>query len=172
MKALIAASAIALTATSTLAGDWTGGYAGAGLGYADVNISGGISGGNGGTAGLHGGYDYDFGDWVVGGELEYDWMSIGLASGAANLDNVGRLKLKVGYDFDDWLFYGVVGAARAYTDTLGDDTGWLAGIGAAYLIAPQWSVGGEILYHEFSDFNGSTADVDATTFNLRASYRF
>jgi hypothetical protein len=49
MKTLIAASAIALTATSTLAGDWTGGYAGAGLGYADVNISGGISGGSGGT---------------------------------------------------------------------------------------------------------------------------
>ncbi len=172
MKTLVAAGAMALMATSSFAGDWTGGYAGAGLGYGDVGLSGGLSGGNGGTVGLHGGYDYDFGDWVVGGELEYDWTSIGLASGAADLDNVGRLKLKVGYDLDQWLFYGVAGLARAYTNNLGNDNGWLAGIGASYLITNDWAVSGEILYHDFSDFNGTGVDVDATTLNVRASYRF
>ena len=172
MKTLIAAGAMALMATSSFAGDWTGGYAGAGLGYGDVTVSGGIEDGTGGTAGLHGGYDYDFGDWVVGGELEYDWMSIGLAGGAVDLDNVGRLKLKVGYDLDQWLFYGVAGLARAYTNNLGNDNGWLAGIGASYLITNDWAVSGEILYHDFSDFNGTGVDVDATTLNVRASYRF
>ncbi|MEP1935043.1 MAG: outer membrane beta-barrel protein [Paracoccaceae bacterium] len=174
MRTLIAASAFALTATSSFAGDWTAGYAGVGLGYADVGLSAGLSGGNGGAGGIHGGYDYDFGDWVIGGELEYDWMSIGVASGAADLDNVGRLKFKVGYDLEDWLVYGVVGAARAYTSSnaIGNDNGWLAGVGAAYQVGPQWAISGELLYHEFSDFNNTGVDVDATTFNVRASYRF
>jgi outer membrane immunogenic protein len=34
------------------------------------------------------------------------------------------------------------------------------------------SLGGEVLYHEFDNFKDSGVDVDATTFQIRANYRF
>lgn len=172
MKTLISAGVLALLATSAMAEDWTGGYIGGGLGYADVNLSAGLAGGNNGTMGLHAGYNYDYGEWVIGGEVEYDWTSIGLAGGVTTLDNLTRLKFKLGYDFGPTLVYAVAGGAWAYTDNRGDDSGWLAGVGLGYEVNPRWMISGEVLYHDFSNFNGTGVDVDATSFNLRASYRF
>lgn len=172
MKTLLSATAIVLLAAPGFAGDWTGAYGGFGVGYADVNLSGGLAGGDGGAAGLHIGYNHDFGDWVLGGEFEYDWTDIGFGGVAVNLDNVSRLKLKLGYDFDQVLAYAVVGGAWAYTDVAGSDNGWLAGLGVAYEIKPQWMISGEVLYHDFSNFNGTATDIDATSFAVRLSYRF
>ena len=42
-------------------------------------------------------------------------------------------------------------------------------MGQAY---EQWTVGGEILEHDFDDLGGSGISADATTVSLRASYRF
>ncbi|MHA6262088.1 outer membrane protein [Arenibacterium sp. CAU 1754] len=171
MKTLISAGIMALMAGPTLAADWTGGYLGLGVGYGDVSVSGGVQGGNDVTYGIHGGYDYDFGDWVVGAELEYDRADIAIAGGAQNVDNVGRLKFKAGYDFGSTLGYLVLGAARAST-TLGNDTGAIYGLGLAYQVNPQWTVSGEVLRHDFNNFNGTGLDVDADTINVRVSMRF
>lgn len=172
MRTLLSAGAIAVMATSAFAGDWTGGYVGLGFGYGDVDVSGGVPGGDDYTYGIHAGYDYDFGDWVVGGELEYDWMDIDIANGAVTLDNVARLKVKVGYDFGPAMSYLIAGSAKAYTSGAGDDSGYLYGIGAAYAFTPQWMLSAEYLRHEFSNFDSSGLDVDADTVNLRASFRF
>ena len=77
-------------------GDWTGAYGGLNLGYGDVDGSG-TADGNDMTYGLHLGYSYDFGRYVIGGEFEYDDASIDL-NGAAETDSVMRLKLRGGYD--------------------------------------------------------------------------
>lgn len=178
MKTLIAAGAMALMASASYAQDWTGGYVGLGIGYADIpdiSAPGGgpsIPGGNEYTYGIHAGYSYDFGQWVAAGELEYDRVDISIANGAVNVDDVVRLKASVGYDFGPAVSYVIVGGARANTSGLGNDTGYLYGIGAAYRITPQWVLSGEVLQHKFDDFNGSGLDVEANTFNVRASFRF
>ena len=150
-------------------GDWTGAYGGLNLGYGDVNGDGGADGDDT-TYGLHLGYDYDFGRYVVGGELEYDKTDIDL-NGAANADSVTRLKLRGGYDFGRTLVYATAGAAKLKTD-IGDDTGEFIGVGVAYQVSERFTVGGELLEHRFDDIGGSGVDADATTFNLRGSFRF
>lgn len=151
------------------AGDWTGAYGGLNLGYGDVDATGAADGDDT-TYGLHVGYDYDFGRFVLGGEFEYDKADIDL-NGAAEVDSVMRLKLRGGYDFGRTLVYATAGAAKLET-SIGDDTGEFFGLGVAYKVTDSFTVGGEVLEHRFDDIGGTGVDADATTFNLRGSFRF
>ena len=148
--------------------DWTGGYVGGQLGYGDVDAGG--TDGDGTVYGVQGGYDYDFGSFVLGGEVDYTGAEDGILGGA-DLDSMTRLKLKAGYDAGPALIYGVVGAAYANTSA-GDDNGIVYGVGADYMVNDTVSVGAEYLYHEFEDFNGSGTDIDAGTLAARVNYRF
>ncbi|TCO72431.1 outer membrane protein [Rhodovulum euryhalinum] len=153
-----------------LGGDWGGGYAGLQLGFADVDADGGLNG-DGEIYGVHAGYRWDMGTLVYGVEVDYDDAGIDIGNGAAELDDVMRLKGQVGYDMGSTLLYATAGVANADT-TLGDETGWLAGGGLAWAVSPSWTVGGEILYHDFDEFGNSGIGADATTATLRASFRF
>lgn len=150
--------------------DWTGGYVGGQIGYGDVDTNAGVSG-DGGIGGLVAGYDYDFGSYVLGGGLGYDFASIDVG-GATTLENVARLKLRGGYKIGNGLAYASAGLARAETDTLGNDNGYFVGVGYEHMVSDNFSVGGEALYHKFDDFNSSGIDVDATTVQLRGTFRF
>ena len=162
---------IVVPAPARVTGDWTGVYGGVELGYADVSTSGAASvDGDGAIGGLVLGYDYDFGDWVVGAGLDYDWTDVEL--GGVKADNLARLKVRVGYDFGNGLLYGTAGAAKAFTDVAGDDTGYFAGIGYEHKLTEKVTVGGEVLYHQFDDFNGSGVDAEATTAQVKVNYRF
>lgn len=172
MKNLVSAAvAFALLAAPAMAGDWTGTYLGAQVGKTDIKTSGGVTGGDGTTYGLHGGYDYDFGDWVVGGEIDWDKTDIGVAGGAAVVDDIGRLKFKGGYDFGPALGYVVVGGAQA-NSSLGNESGFVYGLGIAGLVSDQFSISGEFLLHDFNNVAATGVDADVRTFNLRASFRF
>ena len=148
---------------------WTGFYGGLNLGYADIDGTGAADGDDG-TYGVHMGYDYDFGRYVLGGELEYDKTDIDL-NGAATADSVARVKVRGGYDLGRTLVYATAGMAKLDTN-IGNDTGGFAGIGVAYKVTDSFTVGGELLEHRFDDIGGSGVDADATTFNLRGSFRF
>ncbi len=150
--------------------DWTGFYTGLQLGYADVDGPGNADGNNG-SYGFHAGYDYDFGQFVLGGELDYDKTDVDL-TGGGNIDSVARAKLKGGYDLGNTLVYATAGYARADTN-LGDEDGAFYGIGMNYKITDRYTVGAELLQHEFNDVgNVGGNDFDATTFNVRGSLRF
>ena len=195
MRILTTASIIALTAAPVMAGsmaepivesqpmvqtvpfvastDWTGGYIGGQLGYGNIDAD--VEDGDGFLGGLHAGYQQDLGTWVVGGEVDYDWADIDLDNDAGSLNNVGRVKLRGGYDLGSTLVYGTVGAAYADAEVGGtdfSDWGWLAGIGVDYRLSDAVSVGGELLYHKFDDFDDTGLDVDATTLAARVSYHF
>ena len=148
--------------------DWTGAYIGGQIGQLDADTSNGLSGDDV-SYGIHAGYNYDFGQFVLGGELDYDATDTDL--GGATVDSVARAKVKAGYDFGPVLAYVTGGVAQVDT-SVGDETGEFYGIGMAYRVNEQWTVGGEILEHDFDDLGGSGISADATTVSLRASYRF
>jgi opacity protein-like surface antigen len=156
--------------------DWGGFYAGAQLGYADIDSNGGALDGNGWLGGIHAGYRWDMGQFVAGAELDYDAADIAIGSGAGDkLENVARLKFMGGAEFGKSLIYATAGAARA-SASVGDvdrsDNGWFIGAGVDVAVGDRWTVGGELLQHRFSDFDGSGVDLDATTLKAKVSLRF
>lgn len=155
--------------------DWSGFYAGAQLGYADVGSNGAGLDGNGWLGGVHAGYRWDFGQYVAGAELDYDTADVNLAGGTSSLDDVARIKLMGGAKFGNSLLYATAGAAYADA-TVGpesrSDTGWFLGAGLDVAINDSWSVGGELLQHQFDNFDGTGVDLDATTLKAKISLRF
>lgn len=169
----IAAALGALAAGPAQAdGDWQGFYAGIGVGNLDADTTGGaVLSGDDVTYGLHGGYRWDFGQWVAGGELEYDDTDVSLGGGAATINDVWRAKVTIGYDAGPALIYGALGYAEVDT-SLGDEGGEFFGLGLAYQVAPNAILGLELLEHDFDNINGSGVNAEATSVNLRASFRF
>ena len=151
--------------------DWTGGYAGIQLGFANVDTNLPGASGDGAIAGIVGGYDWDLGAWVLGLGADLDFADIGVGA-TADLEEVWRIKFRGGYKIGRGLAYGTAGYANADTDVLGDDDGYFIGAGYEHLLAPNFSLGGELLYHEFDDFNATPADIDATTVQVRGTFRF
>lgn len=164
------AALFAVPATAQSLDDFTGFYAGAQLGYAGVDTDVGLDGSDW-MGGIILGYDYDFGDWVAGVSFDYDWTDVDVG-GAATLKSVWRLKARGGYNWDNNLVYVAAGYTDSNTEGLGSDDGWVAGIGYEYRIQSDLSLGAELLYHQFDNYNGSGVDVDATTLQFRAAYRF
>lgn len=151
--------------------DWTGAYAGAQLGFADLDTSLPGLNGDGFIAGVVGGYDWDLGNWVLGLGADYDVTDISLGT-AADVEEVWRIKFRGGYKIGQGLAYGTAGFANADTDALGDDDGYFIGAGYERRLAPNFSLGGEVIYHEFNNFNSTPTDVDATTVQVRGTFRF
>lgn len=152
--------------------NWTGGYVGGQFGYGNADTNAPGVDGDGAIGGLTAGYDYDFGQWVIGGGLDYDWADISLGAGNPDLENIFRVKLRGGYKIGNGLLYGTGGWAQADTDTLGDDDGYFVGAGYEHMVTQNFSLGGEALYHEFSNFGTSTTDLDASTVQVRGTFRF
>ncbi len=153
--------------------DWTGGWVGAKLGYA--RASNGTTSDNGATYGIAGGYDWDFGQWVVGAALDWDKTDIDLGTGTDRIKDIARLKFRVGADLGRTLLYATAGPARASADLGGTgsrDDGWFGGIGADYALNDQWTIGGELLTNQFDNFVGTGTDLEATTATLNLGFRF
>lgn len=171
MRAAASVAVFTLSASAALAADWTGGYVGAQVGYADLAPSDGRVDGDGTTYGINAGYDYDFGEWVLGAEIDYDRLNINAGTGtnSVNADHLYRAKLRLGYDFGDAMGYVVAGPARLQTSA-GSKTDAFYGLGVSVLMSPQWSITGEYLYQNFNDVGGVDAKIQS--FTLRAAFRF
>lgn len=170
--------------------DWTGAYLGGQVGYGTTStvfinegeddLFTGSDDLSGGFGGLHAGYLYDLGQWVLGAEMDYDWADISRDFGGADvsIDEIYRLKLLAGYDVGQGLIYATAGAfnANLSVDVPGvddiDDNGWLAGVGYKHKFTENWIGGVEALYHNASDFGDSGDDLKLTTISARISYQF
>ena len=156
--------------------DWAGAYVGAQLGYGDVDSNGAGLDGNDAFGGVHAGYRWDLGNWVAGTELSYDATNIGLGATAGNeLTDVWALKLQAGREIGNSLVYGSIGAAQANATVGGtdlSDSGFVYGVGFDYAVNDRWSVGGEVTQHNFSNFDASGVDLDATTVKAKVGLRF
>lgn len=165
MRILISVVAIASLAGALQAGDWTGAYGGLSAGQQSRQ-----SGTDGRHAeyGLHGGYAVDYGDLVLGGELEFVQMQLVSSGGSGT---VGRLKFRAGHDFGPAMGYAVLGGAHGETPT-GGESGVVYGLGLMAAFGDHLTLGGEALRQVFDDVAGGGADLTTDSFTVRVSFRF
>jgi outer membrane immunogenic protein len=172
--------------------NWTGFYLGAMGGYAQENASGG-GGMNGGLAGGTLGYNWQTGAVVFGLEADAAWADVkatavipGLVAVTAKVQDLGTVRGRIGYAFDQVLIYGTGGYAWADTKinatvlgVSGSEShvlnGWTAGAGVEVMFAPKWSLKAEYLYRSFSGtnfFNVATGNVNLNSAQVGLNYHF
>jgi outer membrane immunogenic protein len=151
--------------------DWSGVYIGLGLG--SQTLSGDVDGTDM-TLSLHGGYNMDLGDFVVGAEVDYSLMAVDL-DGGGEMKNAMSAKVRAGYDMGDLLPYASLGMQRAAFNTgSGDVTsnGVLYGVGVDYKLSDNLILGGELTRASFDDFDGASNDAEHTKFGVNISMSF
>jgi outer membrane immunogenic protein len=154
---------------------WTGLYIGAmgGYGAEDAGFGSMKGGFGGGTLG----YNWQTGQLVFGVEADAAWSNInasvvapGLFSASAKIQDLGTVRGRFGYAFDQVLVYGTGGYAWADTKlsatalgvSVSDSqvlNGWTAGAGIEAMFAPHWSIKAEYLYRRFSGHTFFTSVV-------------
>jgi hypothetical protein len=157
--------------------DWTGLYAGGQLGFGRASIV--ESGdpdidGDGYVAGLHLGYNQDFGSFVIGAELHYNAAEIEFDSGDPE-DTITRLahvKLRAGYDAGQTLYYVAAGIADAEAEGGASGSGGVYGAGIERLFSERISGGVEYLVYEFDDFYSGGINLEVQTLQARLSWHF
>lgn len=155
--------------------DWTGGYVGATLGYGDVTADGGPEDAEAATVGLNLGYRRDFGQFVLGGELNYSHDDINVKSGLDQVNSTTGAQLMLGADLGQTLVYVSGGYARANATVAGisgTDDGYSVGLGADYLLNDKWTVGAEAKSFTYADFNNSGVDLKNMTVGVKIGMRF
>lgn len=114
--------------------DWTGGYAGA---NATVGTTGGTTFYG---AGVHAGYLYDFGDYVVGGELSYNYLFNPSGNHIVAADAI------FGYDGGNVMPFLSAGATYV---TPGNNFGVSAGAGVKYQATDNLMLSAQYRYSYF-----------------------
>ena len=183
-KTIYAAVAVALLASSAaLAADiprgpyyaqpaatssvfnWTGAYAGANVGYQWGGVTNNPTNPSGVAGGLQGGYNWQTGQFVFGGEADIQISGAEDTFAPWKFSNpwFGTVRARGGFALNNILFYGTVGLAygdiRAETAGLSEthtSVGWAGGGGVEVALNPVWTARAEYLY----------VDLDNRLFNL------
>jgi outer membrane immunogenic protein len=139
---------------------WAGPYLGGNLGYDWGTVSNNVTKPSGISGGIQGGYNFQSGCWVFGieGDLELTGANDTFAPWKFSNPWFGTLRGRVGYAFNNILFYGTGGLAfgelRAETFGLSQSqtsAGWTLGVGTEFGLAPNWSAKIEYLYVDLSE---------------------
>lgn len=165
----VVAPAPVAVAPAFAGGLWDGFYAGAQLGYGDLDGED-LGEDDGAIGGLHAGWQGSSNRFVYG--VEGDVNATDLTFDGADLDSLSHVKAKFGYDLGRSLVYVTAGGAYADFDGGSSDWGYAAGVGYDYLVTDNVSLGAEVLYHEFDDFDNEGSDIDGTTFTAKVAYHF
>ena len=199
LGAAIAALASPVLAQGTTAppaamqGSWAGPYAGAQVGYGwardhihdEERASPGFSDYtdhfnlSGATGGLFGGYNFEDDMWVFGAEADAELSGVDGDNRAwpfgtdmtAKIAAQGSLRGRVGYVFDDCLFYATGGLALGeirthYYDASAEDSysnwraGGTVGAGIEHAFTPQWTARIEYRYVDFGRVTDWTKNTD------------
>jgi outer membrane immunogenic protein len=169
--------------------NWTGFYLGAMGGYAQEN-SDGLGSLSGGFAGGTVGYNWQMGNVVLGIEADAAWADVGATVGVveSRIRDMGTVRGRVGYAFDQVLVYGTGGYAwadnRLSIAGLSDSkvhSGWTLGAGVEVMFAPKWSVKAEYLYRSFEGetyfagipaLRGNPGSINLNSVQVGVNYHF
>lgn len=185
--------------------DWTGLFVGIQAGWAQLDLDRQVTGGgfansyraDGGFGGVHGGYNWQFNNWVIGLEADFDLADInGNDAGAGGTTDTTEVNwmaaatVKAGLAINRVLVYGEAGGMVADFDQSnssgagwsqgGTDGAWVVGAGLAYAFSDKWFARVAYRYADFDSetytpTNGIFAfNLDRQMHQVRASlsYRF
>jgi outer membrane immunogenic protein len=164
---------------------WMGPYVGANFGYqwGDLTNSGarpsGIAGGG------QAGYNWQYGQFVVGGETDLQFSDSNDVFANYKFSNpwFGTLRGRAGLAMNNILFYGTLGLAygRGHIDLngLSEDNmhvGWAGGGGLEVGLTQNWSVRAEYLYIDLSSegyvLTGANNGLQSNLVRFGVNYRF
>jgi outer membrane immunogenic protein len=164
---------------------WMGPYVGANFGYQWGSLSNSGANPSGVAGGFQGGYNWQFGQFVIGGEADIQLSDSNDVFANYKFSNpwFGTVRGRGGFALNNILFYGTLGLAygRGHVDigSVGESNlhvGWTAGAGLEVGLNPNWSVKAEYLYIDLtSESYGLTLTSNALTSNLLrfgVNYRF
>ncbi|WP_291835663.1 outer membrane beta-barrel protein [Limimaricola sp.] len=151
--------------------DWTGFYIGADVGTG-TGKSASFPDVTGTVYGIHAGYNYDLGNFVLGAEGSY--AKTDLSYSGYKLDSMSLLKVKAGYDLGQFMPYITAGVGNySTTGTLAaTDNGTLYGVGADMRLTSNLFANVEYLRHKSTDFAGTGTDVTLDTLTAGVSFKF
>jgi outer membrane immunogenic protein len=194
---------------STYAYNWSGIYVGAnaGYGWADAEWRGTIVANGafdlsaqpkGALAGGQIGINRQYGQWVLGAELTGDWSDLkdtvpvttttsGAFSGTTKLRDLETLTGRLGYAFNNVLFYGKAGGATGVVSVNGSTPGGVsftfaspsqrvwgttAGVGIEYGLTPNIILGAEYDFTRLFPDHFAVVDVVGNTVSSSAAKPF
>jgi outer membrane immunogenic protein len=195
----VALAAVACAATPALAADlpgssyvapyggynWTGFYAGLNLDYQWGSVSNAAAKPSGFAGGIQGGFNWQSGNIVLGGETDLQLSGASDTVGPFKFSNpwFGTLRGRAGYAVNNILFYATGGLAygSGTVDVLGlsethSSIGWTGGGGLEVGLTPRWTVRAEYLYMDLGAQNyaltGLSHDFTSSVLRFGANYRF
>jgi outer membrane immunogenic protein len=166
---------------------WQGAYVGANLGYQWSGLSNNSAKPSGILGGAQGGYNWQFGQFVVGGETDFQFTDADDKFAAWKFSNpwFGTLRARAGVTVANLLLYGTVGLAygNLKLENVGSQvteshtsTGWTGGLGVEAALMGNWSARVEYLYVNLGDNNfvltGTSHSIDSNIIRVGVNYHF
>lgn len=164
---------------------WAGPYVGANIGYAWGDISNNAASPSGVAGGAQAGYNWQFGQWVVGieGDIQGTGASDTFAAWKFSNPWFGTLRGRAGFALNNILIYGTGGLAfgnvRAEVWDLTEShttAGWTLGVGAEIGITQNWSAKAEYLFVDLNDtrfaLTGLPNGYQFSVVRLGVNYKF
>jgi outer membrane immunogenic protein len=155
---------------------WAGWYVGGNVGYEWANVPGSSANPKGVAGGLQGGYNWQWGQFVLGGETDLQLTGADDTFAPWKFSNpwFGTLRARAGYAMNNILLYGTFGLA--YGNLKAENTGasethtmagWAGGAGMEVGLTPNWSARVEYLY---MDLGNRTFAITGNNLGLHSNY--
>jgi outer membrane immunogenic protein len=165
--------------------NWAGPYAGINIGYQWGKVVNNVTDPSGIAGGLQGGYNWQSGQFVFGGETDLQVSGADDTFAPYKFSNpwFGTLRARAGMAMNNILFYGTFGLA--YGGLEGEliglsesktHIGWAAGLGMEIGFTPKWSAKVEYLYTDLSNraysITGVSNGLESNLLRFGINYHF
>jgi outer membrane immunogenic protein len=164
---------------------WIGPYIGANAGYEWGTVSNSPTRPSGVAGGIEGGYNWQRGQFVFGGETDLALSSASATVGPVEFFNpwLGTLRGRGGFTLGNVLLFGTAGLAygelHATSAGLSEwhgNLGWVAGAGVEVGFSHHWSAKAEWLYLDLAGNNfsvtGANNGLSANLLRFGVNYHF
>jgi outer membrane immunogenic protein len=166
---------------------WQGPYVGANLGYQWGSVSNTGADPNGVMGGIQGGYNWQFGQFVFGGETDLQLSDADDRFAGWKFSNpwFGTLRGRAGYAMNNIMLYGTAGLAygtlrgESLSSGVHDSRtsiGWAAGAGMEVALTGNWSAKAEYLYVDLNSrsfvLDGTDHGIASSMLRFGVNYRF
>lgn len=165
--------------------NWAGPYAGINLGYEWGDVSNSSTKPNGIEGGFQGGYNWQNGQFVFGGEADLQVTGADDTFAPYKFSNpwFGTLRGRAGMAWNNILVFGTAGLAfgslKAESGLLSESKtslGWTAGVGAEVGLNQAWSAKIEYLYIDLANqsytVTGTSNGLSSNLLRIGVNYHF